>query len=117
MQSGPEDPLAVIRRYYEAYENDDQAAIESVLHRDFTFSSPNDDNRIDTARFLARCWPNHKVIEKFHLLDVCADSDSALVRYKADVTGDDAGFQCVEHFEFADGLVSHIDVYFGRDPD
>jgi ketosteroid isomerase-like protein len=114
MQSGPEDRLALIRRYYEAYENDDQSAVESVLHRDFTFSSPNDDDRIDTTAFLARCWPNHDVIEKFHLLDVCADSDSALIRYKADVTGD-PGFQCAEHFEFADDLVSHIEVYFGRD--
>jgi hypothetical protein len=49
------------------------------------------------------------------LLDVCADSGSALIRYKADVTGE-TGFQCAEHFEFADDLVSHIEVYFGRDP-
>jgi hypothetical protein len=42
MQSGPEDLLALIRRYYQAYENDDRSAIEPLLHPQFTFSSPQD---------------------------------------------------------------------------
>ncbi len=113
MQSGPDSRLALIRRYYQAYENDDLQAIEDVLHPEFTFTSPEDD-RIDRATYLQRCWPGHERIESFSLLDVCADSDGALIRYRADVPGE-SGFQCVEHFEFMDELVCHVEVYFGRE--
>jgi hypothetical protein len=116
MESGPENRLALIRRYYGAYEGDDRLAIEGVLHPEFTFTSPSPgDDMIDRATYFERCWPPHERIESFDLLDVIADSDTALIRYRATVPGE-VGFQCVEHFEFAEGLVSHIEVYFGRDP-
>ena len=112
MQSGPEDRLAVIGRYYHAYENDDRSGIEALLHPEFTFSSPDDD-RIDRAAYLDRCWPNHERIVSFTLEDACADASDALIRYRAgEVSG--PGFANVEHFEFTDGLISHVDVYFGR---
>lgn len=112
MQSGPEDRLALIRRYYQAYENDDRQAIDGLLHPSFTFSSPEDD-RIDRSTYFERCWPGHERIESFTLLDVCADCEDALIRYRAHEY-DGPGFASVEHFEFTDDLVSHIDVYFGR---
>src|SRR5580700_6762725 len=57
MQSGPEDRLALIRRYYQAYEDDDRVAIEQLLHPGFTFTSPSpDDDRIDRATYFERCW-------------------------------------------------------------
>ena len=56
MQSGPDDLLALIRRYYQAYENDDRPAIEQLLHPDFTFTSPDDD-RIDRVTYFEQCWP------------------------------------------------------------
>jgi len=115
MQSGPDDRLALIQRYYQAYENDDQSAIEQLLHPDFTFTSPSpNDDRIDRATYFERCWPPHEQIESFTLLDVCADAHHALVRYRAaEFTG--PGFASVEHFEFTDDRISHIDVYFGRE--
>ena len=112
MQSGPEDRVALVRRYYQAYDNDDRSLIESVLHAQFTFSSPNDDDNIDQALYFARCWPNHKAIREFDLLDISADGDHALIRYHAR-TLEGAGFSNVEHFQFKDDLISHIDCYFG----
>jgi ketosteroid isomerase-like protein len=112
MQSGPEDRLALVRRYYQAYESDDRSAIEQVLHPEFTFSSPDDD-RIDRIAYFDRCWPNHERIKVFRLLDACSDAQDALVRYRAsELSG--PGFGNVEHFVFTDGLISHVDVYFGR---
>lgn len=111
MQSGPEDLLAPIRRYYQAYENDDRSVIEPLLHPEFTFSSPQDD-RIDRSTYFDRCWPNHERIAAFTLVDACAGASDALIRYWAsEITG--PGFANVEHFEFTDGLISHVDVYFG----
>lgn len=112
MQSGPDNRLALIRRYYKAYEDDDRPAIEQLLHPDFTFTSPADD-RIDRATYFERCWPPHESIESFTVLDVCADTDGALIRYRAaELAG--PGFANVEHFEFSDDRISHVDVYFGR---
>jgi ketosteroid isomerase-like protein len=112
VQSGPEDRLALIRRYYEAYENDDRSAIEPLLHPQFTFTSPDDD-RINRTEYFDRCWPNHQTITAFDLLDICADHKHALVRYQASVT-DRPGFANVEQFTFTDGRTSHIDVYYGQ---
>ena len=113
MQSGPEDRVALIRRYYQAYENDDRPAIEELLHPDFTFTSPDDD-RIDQATYFQRCWAPHERIESFTLLDVCADAQGALVRYRAaEFSG--PGFANDEHFEFTGDRISHVDVYFGRE--
>lgn len=114
MQSGPDDRLALIQRYYQAYENDDQPAIEQLLHPDFTFTSPaGDDDRIDRAEYFERCWPPHEKIKSFTLLDVCADEHGALVRYRAaEFTG--PGFANVERFEFGDGQIVHVEVFFGR---
>jgi ketosteroid isomerase-like protein len=117
VESGPDDRLALIRRYYQAYEHDDRPAIEQLLHPAFTFSSPSpDDDRIDRATYFERCWPPHENIKTFALLDVCADDNGALVRYRAtEVAG--AGFACAEHFEFKDDQIVHVEVYFGRDPE
>ena len=115
MQSGPDDRLALIRRYYQAYEDDDRPAIEQLLHPGFTFTSPSpEDNRIDRDTYFERCWPPHERIEYFALLDVCADDHGALVRYRAgELAG--PGFANVEHFEFKDDQIVHIEVYFGRE--
>ena len=115
MQAGPSDRLALIRRYYQAYENDDRQAIEQLLQPDFTFTSPSpDDDRIDRNTYFERCWPPHMDIRSFALLDVCADANGALVRYRADqFTG--PGFANVERFEFSGDQIMHVEVYFGRE--
>src|ERR1700757_30576 len=115
MESGPGDRVALIRRYYKAYDNDDRPAIEQVLHPGFTFTSPSpDDDQIDRATYFERCWPPHERIKSFTLLDICADNDGALVRYRAaEFAG--PGFASVEHFKFKDDLIAHVEVYFGRE--
>jgi ketosteroid isomerase-like protein len=115
VQSGPDDRLALIRRYYQAYENDARPAIEQLLHPGFTFTSPSpDDDRIDRATYFERCWPPHESIKSFALLDICADDDGALVRYRASqFVG--PGFANIERFEFTDDQIVHVEVYFGRE--
>jgi hypothetical protein len=56
----------------------------------------------------------HWGIKSFALLDVCADDDGALVRYRAgEFVG--PGFANVERFEFRDNQIVHVEVYFGRE--
>lgn len=112
MQSGPEDRLALIRSYYESYVDDDRGRNESVLHPEFTFSSPNDDNNIDLATYFERCWPNHETIKQFELLTVYAEADEALIRYRGLTVGG-SEFGNIEYFVFRDDLIAHIDCHFG----
>jgi ketosteroid isomerase-like protein len=113
---GPEGRVALLQRYYEAYDNDDRDALEAVLHEGFTFSSPEpEDDHIGLARYFERCWPQHERVTKFDVLDLCAGSDTALVRYIGHVRSG-SPFVCVDHVEFKDDLIVRIDCYFGRDP-
>jgi ketosteroid isomerase-like protein len=100
-----------IRNYYRAYETDDRDLVDKLLSDDFTFTSPQDDC-IDRATYFAKCWPGHEHLRQFTLRQVTFDGDHALVRYQA-VRTDDTSFHNVEHVEFRDSQVTHIDVYFG----
>jgi SnoaL-like domain len=113
VQSGPDDRLALIQGYYQAYENDDRPAIEELLHPGFTSTSPDDD-LIDRATYFERCWPRHEQIKSFTLLDVGADDTGALVIYRADEFAG-PGFAGVEHFEFKGDQILHVEVCFGRE--
>jgi ketosteroid isomerase-like protein len=113
--TGPEPQVALLRRYYEAYEADDRGQLEAVLDPDFTFSSPEpEDDDIGWAKYFERCWPQHERITKFELLDVCATSTVAFVRYVGRVR-EGSPWHCVDHVEFKAHLIGHIDCYFGRD--
>jgi SnoaL-like protein len=112
VQSGPEDRLALIRSYYESYETGDRGRNESVLHPQFTFSSPNGDDNIDLETYFERCWPNHSTIKHFDLLNVYAEVDEAVIRYRG-TTVDGSQFGNIEYFVFRDNLIAHIDCHFG----
>lgn len=105
------DRTELIRTYYHGYETDQRDLVENVVSDGFTFTSPRDD-RIDRATYFAKCWPGHEQLRCFRLLQVTCDGDHALVRYQA-VRYDGTSFENVEHFEFRDDHVTHIDVYFG----
>ena len=59
-----DDPVAIARAAYEAYERKDRTAIEELTAEDFHFSSPLD-NRLDRETYFSRCWPNSQTIAAF----------------------------------------------------
>ncbi|GAA5121175.1 nuclear transport factor 2 family protein [Luteolibacter yonseiensis] len=103
----------LVRQCFNAYENKDRAAIESVLAPDFTFSSPVDDN-IGREAYFERCWPNSEHIGKFELEPVLVEGDKAVVRYVGTAV-DGSRFRNVEVFTIAGGKVRHVEVFFGAD--
>lgn len=114
MQPALEERFHLVRQYYQAYDNSDRPAIEALLSSAFTFNSPLDDC-IERNTYFDRCWPNHAEIVHFTLLDLCGGADGVLVRYSAHTT-DQTTFSNVEYITFADGLIAHIDVFFGSLP-
>ncbi|HET6408821.1 MAG TPA: nuclear transport factor 2 family protein [Chthoniobacteraceae bacterium] len=110
----PTDNAAIIRACFTAYERKDRALLESLLAPDFTFSSPLDDN-ISRERYFERCWPNSEHLSTFQIEKLFVEENEAFVQYCARPTGGRAPFRNTEFFTLRNGLVTHVDVYFGSE--
>jgi ketosteroid isomerase-like protein len=108
-------PEALVRRCFDAFRMADRAAIEPLLHADFSFTSPRDDH-IDRSTYFERCWPAAGTFAFQNLEAVVPDGTGgcfALYEGKAK-TGN--AFRNVERFRFKDGLIVSTEVFFGREP-
>jgi PhnB protein len=112
--SASTDTADIVRACFTAYERKDRALIESLLASNFTFSSPLDDN-ISRERYFERCWPNSEHMGTFEIEKLFADGEEAFVQYYAQPTGGRTPFRNTEYFTLRDGLVTHVDVYFGSE--
>jgi uncharacterized protein (TIGR02246 family) len=105
----------LIRACFRAYEKKDRAAIEALLAPDFTFTSPLDDC-IDRARYFERCWPNSAHIGVVHIEKLFTQGNEGFAQYRLEPKGKPA-FRNTEFFTTRDGLITHVDVYFGEESD
>jgi ketosteroid isomerase-like protein len=105
---------ALVRACFTAYERKDRALIESLLAPDFTFSSPLDDH-ISRERYFERCWPNSEQTGTFKIEKLFVQGNEAFVQYYARPTGGRAPFRNTEFFTVRNGLITHVDVYFGSE--
>jgi ketosteroid isomerase-like protein len=108
------DTAGVVRACFTAYERKDRELIESLLAPDFTFSSPIDDH-ISRERYFERCWPNSEHAGSFEIEKLFVEGNEAFVQYYARPAGGRAPFRNTEFFTLRDGLVTHVDVYFGSE--
>lgn len=69
-----------VRRLFAAYHDEDRAAIEEILSRDLTFTSPYDD-RIDRDDYFRRCWPTSRAMKGHDIERVVESGDEAIVTY------------------------------------
>lgn len=105
--------VATVRAMYEAYVNEDRAAIEPLLADAFHFTSPLD-NRIDRATYFERCWPNHAHIDGFDFVAVVPGGNRVFVIYEARTEGG-RRFRNAEVCLFQGRQVVEVEVYFGWD--
>ncbi|MBV8568600.1 MAG: nuclear transport factor 2 family protein [Methylobacteriaceae bacterium] len=105
------DPIDIARRCFQAYIDNDRAAIEALVAENFTFTSPLD-NRIDRATYFKRCWPNHRYITGFQYRRLVVDGDSVIATYEGRGDGG-RGFRNTEILTVRDGKIVEVEVYFG----
>jgi hypothetical protein len=110
-QTGP--PAELVRAYFAAYETGDRRAIEAILDEGFTFTSPQDD-RIDRATYLERCWPGSEKIRAVRIRQLFTQGSEALVRYEAELTSG-ATYRGAEFLRTDGGRIQEVDAYFGHD--
>ena len=111
----PAQAEALVRRCFDTYRTADRAAIEALLHADFTFTSPRDDH-IDRAAYFERCWPAAGTFAVQDLKAVVPDgAGGCFILYDGKAkTG--STFRNVEQIRFKDGLIVSAEVFFGREP-
>ena len=111
----PTDAEALARRCMDTYRTADRAAIEALLHADFTFTSPQDDH-IDRATYFERCWPQAGKFAFQDLQAVVPDgSGGCFILYDGKAKGGGT-FRNMEQLRFKDGLIVSAEVFFGRPP-
>jgi ketosteroid isomerase-like protein len=102
----------VVREQFDAYLAQDRPTAERLLADDLTFTSPQDDH-IDKAAFLERCFPTAERLTSQEILHlVAADADSVFILYEYELkTGD--RHRNTELITVHAGRITEIQVFFG----
>ncbi|MGC1410004.1 MAG: nuclear transport factor 2 family protein [Acetobacteraceae bacterium] len=104
----------LVRRSFAAFMTAARADIDAILHPDFTFTSPYDD-QIGRDDYFTRCWPNAGSFERLQIQQLCAADDGCFVLYEGR-SKRGASFRNTEYFRFEDGLIRSVEVFFGLEP-
>jgi ketosteroid isomerase-like protein len=105
------DTISIARKAYQAYVDNDRAAIEAIIADDFHFTSPRDD-RIDREAYFERCWKNSETITGFTFVNLVADGEHVFVTYEGRrSTG--KPFRNTEIVTLGHGKIVEVEVYFG----
>ena len=102
----------VVRAVFEAYRAQDRATAVRLLADDFVFTSPQDDH-IDKAAYLERCFPTADRFVTQELLEVVpAGEDGVFILYEYELdTGD--RHRNTEFLTVRDGQLVEAQVFFG----
>jgi ketosteroid isomerase-like protein len=100
----------VARRMFEVFLAQDADAASALIADDFVFVSPQDDH-LDKATYLERCFPTADHFASFELLEV-VDGVPVLVRYEYTVA-DGTRYRNMEAITVRDDSVTAVEVYFG----
>ncbi|MGH8879484.1 MAG: nuclear transport factor 2 family protein [Stackebrandtia sp.] len=101
----------VVRAMFANFQAQDVEAAKRMLAADFVFTSPQDDH-IDKAAYLERCFPTADHFVCQDLLDVVDAGGGVFVRYEYELA-DGKRYRNAEHITVRDGKVLEVEVYFG----
>lgn len=102
-----------IKEYFSGWEKKDWNTVAKNLSRDFTFTSPNNDDHIPTDKFKEKCWVQAEHIQHFNFIRFAESGTGAYVTYQL-FTTDSSSFRNTEYFDFDNGKIKSIEVFFGR---
>ncbi|HSO96734.1 MAG TPA: nuclear transport factor 2 family protein [Acidimicrobiia bacterium] len=102
----------VVRSLFEAYLAQDEATARRLIADDFTFTSPQDDH-IDKAAFLERCFPTATRVTSQEIVELASvGDDGVFILYEYELqTG--ARHRNAEFITVRDGHLVETQVFFG----
>lgn len=102
----------IIKAYFSGWVQKDWSQVEKNLASGFTFTSPNGDDHLPTDKFKEKCWVQAPHIGHFDFIRFANAGIGAYVTYRL-FTTDSSQFSNTEYFDFADGKIKSIEVFFG----
>jgi len=103
--------IDVVKASFDAFRRQDADAASALLSPEFVFTSPQDDH-IDKAAWLERCFPTAGRFGSFEFLELVETPHGVVVLYEYEVTGD-GHYRNAELIRVHDGLMVETQVFFG----
>jgi ketosteroid isomerase-like protein len=101
----------IVRRSFEAFRAQDRETALRLLADDYVFTSPQDDH-VDKATYMERCFPTADRFVSQELLDLVESGDDVFVLYEYELeTGD--RHRNAEVITVRDGRIVETQVFFG----
>ncbi len=103
----------VVKAYYSGFERKDWNAVAAQLAEGFTFTSPNNDDRISVEKFKEKCWVTAKFFKKVHYIKMAGKGDDLMLLVEITTT-DGKVIRNVDVYNFSsNGKIKSIEVFFG----
>jgi hypothetical protein len=102
----------IIKDYYAGWVKKDWNAVSAQLADGFTFTSPAPDDHIPIEKFKERCWPQAEHIQRFEFVKIIGNEHEAFAIMHV-ITTDNKVIRNVEYFNFNNGKIKSIEVFFG----
>ena|ERR1700756_5702501 len=106
------DKRKAVKAYYSGFEKHNWNLVVSQLAKDFTFTSPNNDDHISFKEFEKRCWPTNSFIKKVNYLKI-TESGNELILLVEIITTDKKVVRNIDVFTFSRGKIKSVEVFFG----
>jgi ketosteroid isomerase-like protein len=102
----------VVRMMFEAYLAQDRETASRLLAENFVFTSPQDDH-IDKAAFMERCFPTaDRVVSQDIVELVAAGDDGVFIMYEYELKNGER-HRNTEFITVRDGQLAETQVFFG----
>jgi len=103
----------IIKEYFSGWVRKDWNIVASQLADGFTFTSSAPDDHISITKFREKCWVQADHIKRFDFVKIVGDSKEAFALVHV-ITTDDRVIRNIEYFNFENGKIKSIEVFFGK---
>lgn len=107
----PPSNADTVRAVFDAYQSRDRDAADQLLADDLSFTSPQDDH-IDKATYLERCFPTAHRLTSQEIVEVAEAGDGVFIMYEYELTNGDR-HRNTEFITVRGGQITEIQVFFG----
>ena len=102
----------IVRQAFNAFRTQDESTMARLLADDFVFTSPQDDH-IDKAAFLERCFPTAERFVSQEIVElVDAGTNGVFIMYEYELTTGER-YRNTEFITVRDGRLVETRVFFG----
>src|SRR5688500_18919243 len=102
----------IIKAYFDGWVKKDWSLVSAQLAPGFTFTSPAPDDHISIEKFKDKCWVQADHITRFDFIKITGNEREAFAIIHV-ITTSGTIIRNVEYFNFLDGKIKSIEVFFG----